>query len=163
MAPPYFVTCILIVFAFLGRAADASQIDPSLEKAALKAYSTRATTNQVKFAIQGGIWNSNKTALATIVPQPWPRASMMFVFLKATNRDYLAVDVSALEDSALVRLGLSKRPQYQRFETTFLHWRKDREDSLLEISSQTRFWKNGKRFTTGAFVVISRDGKSFWQ
>ena len=113
------------------------------------------STNQIVRAIDAGLWSSNKTAVAFAVPNP--KASILFVFLRQSHGDYLAVDVSGMEGANFGYLGTTPRASYDRFETTPLKWL-HRDDGLFQIQMRTRAWKSGQRYTASGTLVIKPDG-----
>src|SRR5262245_45234065 len=86
------------------------------------------STNEIARAISNGRWNSNRTAVAIAIPKP--KASLLFVFLRQTQGDYLAVDVSGMEGANIGYLGPVRH--YDPVETTPLKWL-HRDDGLFQI------------------------------
>ena len=111
------------------------------------------STNEIAQAIGNGLWNSNRTAVAIAIPKP--KASLLFVFLRQTHGDYLAVEVSSMEGANIGYLGPFRH--YDRVETTPLKWL-HRDDGLFQIQMRTRAWNSGRRFTASGTLVIKPDG-----
>ena len=134
-------------------------IDDKLMASARRAL-PNISSNEVDRAIGRGLWNSNKTAIAIAIPKP--KTSLLFVFLRQTHGDYLAVDVSGLEGANFGFLGTTPRSGYDRFETTPLKWLR-RDDGLFQIQMRTRAWKSGQRYTAAGTLLIKPDGTCLWQ
>ncbi len=128
----------------------------------LTASSRRAlphiSTNAITDAIDRGLWNTNKTALAIAIPRP--SASLLFVFLRQKNGEYLAVDVSGMEGANVGLIGPDRR--YDRVETKPLKWL-NRDDGLFQIQMRTRAWHSSHRYTGAGTLVIKPDGTCIWQ
>lgn len=76
---------------------------------------------QMIAALENGVWNPNRTAVAASVDNP--DGTVIFVFLKQTGGTYLSVDVSQVEGANFGALGLRPRTDYERFETKPIEWR----------------------------------------
>jgi hypothetical protein len=151
----------LILFALIATAsAGESRIDAALLAAAQKAMPSEVATNELISALQAGLWNSNRTAVAVSIPKP--KASVIFVFLRQTNATYLAVDASGVEGGNLGKLGVAGRSGYDRFETTPTEWL-HRDDGRFQIVMRTRAWKAGKRYTVPEKLLINPSGTVLWR
>jgi len=113
---------IAFVLIFAGVAAFAqSRTDPALFATARKALPPDLSTNAITKALDAGLWNSNRTALAISISR-LPKPTVIFVFLKQASGEYLASDVSAVEGGNFGVLGVSGRNGYDRFETMPVEW-----------------------------------------
>ena len=135
------------------------RIDDGLVVAARRALPQVISTNEIVRALGTGLWNSNKTAVAVAIARP--KASLLFVFLRQTSGQYLAVDVSGMEGCNFGHLGTA-RAGYDRFETTPVQWW-HRDDGLFEVQMRTRAWNQGQRYATSQTLVIKPDGTCLWQ
>jgi hypothetical protein len=145
----------LILFALAAAAsAGESRIDVALLAAAQNAMPVEIATNQWTRALESGLWNSNRTAIAVSITQP--KASVVFVFLRQTNDTYLAADASGVEGGNFGKLGRS-RTEYERFETTPVEWL-HREDGWFQVRMRTRAWRDGQRYTVSEPLLIKPDG-----
>ncbi len=150
-----FRAALILVFAFAVTAsAGELRIDAALLAAAQKAVTGRITTNQLAKALEAGLWNSNRTALAISIPQP--KMSAIWVFLRQTNDTCLAVDASGVEGCNFGVLG-RPRTDYERFETKPIKWLY-REDGRFQVVMRTRAWRGGRRYTVSEPLLISREG-----
>lgn len=127
-------------------------IDGKLIASARRAL-PQISTSEIVRDIGDGLWNSNRTAVAIAIPKP--KASVLFVFLRQTHGDYLAVDVSGMEGANIGFLGPDRH--YDRVETTPLKWLY-RDDGLFQIQTRTRAWSSGRRYTAAGTLVIKPDG-----
>jgi hypothetical protein len=118
----------------------------------------QVSTNEIVRAIGDGLWNSNRTAVAIAIPKP--KGSPLFVFLRQTHGDYLAVDISRMEGANIGYLGPDRH--YDRVETTSLKWL-HRDDGLFEVQARTRAWSSGRRYTASGTLVIKPDGTCLWR
>jgi hypothetical protein len=151
----------LILFALIATASlRASQIDHALLAAAQEAIPSEVTTNELVSALQAGLWNSNRTAVAVSIPKP--KASVVFVFIRQTNATYLAVEASGVEGANFGKLGDAGRTGYSRFETTPTRWL-HREDDRFQVVMRTRAWRAGKRYTVSEPLVINPSGTVLWR
>ena len=128
--------------------------DVSLLAVARTALPLSISTDEIRKAIDTGLWNSSRTAAAICfnkakIPTAW-------VFIKQSSGRFLAVDVSK-DGLALGRIGLSPRSAYERLELTPVKW-VDRDDGVLYIFVRTRAWKGGQRYTVSKPLLILQDG-----
>src|SRR5258705_1149205 len=145
----------LILFALIATAsAGESRIDAALLAAAQNAMPGEIAANQWTRALESGLWNSNRTALAVSITQP--KASVVFVFLRQTNGTYLSADASGVEGGNFGKLG-RPRTDYERFETTPVEWLR-REDGWFQVRMRTRAWRGGQRYTVSEPLLIKPDG-----
>jgi hypothetical protein len=146
---------VVVLFAAIAVAsAGESKINGALLAAAQKAMPRSLGTDQMFRALQSGLWNSNRTALAVSVAQP--KATVVLVFLRQTNGTYLASDASGVEGGNFGKLG-RRRTDYERFETTPVEWL-HREDGRFQVRMRTRAWRGGQRYTTSEDLLIEPDG-----
>ncbi len=129
--------------------------------AAQKALSGAVSTNDIAKALEKGCWNSNFTAIAISINKA-PEPSLIFVFLKQANGQYLAVNVSAVEDGNLGRLGTPERAAYEHVETILVGWAK-RDDGNFEISMWTMAYKAGRRHRIPERLLIRADGTPLYR
>jgi hypothetical protein len=148
------VTLILLLAFVAGASAAESRIDPMLLATAQRAMSKGTGTNELVRALEAGLWNSNRTAVAISLKKP--EASLVFVFLRQTNGTCLAADASGVEGANFGKFG-RPRTDYERFETTPTEWL-PRKDGLFQVRMRTRAWRVGKRYTVWEDLVIRRDG-----
>jgi hypothetical protein len=138
-------------------------IDAALLAAARVSMPGVTATNELVSILQGGLWNSNQTAVAVSVSRP--EAQAIFVFFRQTNANYLAVNVSRVEAGNLGnlgKLGLAGRAGYDRVETTPTRW-VYREDVRFQVIMRTRAWRAGKRYTVSEPLLINADGTILWR
>ena len=148
---------LLILFPLVLQAVcqgEESRVDDALSSAARKALPREIVTNGLAKALQGGLWNSNRTALAISIPQP--KASVIFVFLRRADGTFIAADASGVEGGNFGKLG-RPRSDYSRFETTPIEWLPHRDD-LFRVRMRTRAWRGGQRYTVSEDLVIKSDG-----
>jgi len=128
--------------------------DAALFAAARKAFPRSISTNEISRALDTGLWNSNRTAVAICLTNS--KASTVFVFLKHTDGKYLAVDAS-IEGLGIWQIGIAPRSAYERLELTPVQWL-DREDGMFMVLMRTRAWKAGQRYTVEKPLLIRQDG-----
>ncbi len=148
-----------VIFIAAGAFAGESRVDVTLLDAAQKALPQDIATNEMVRLLQGGLWNSNRTAVAVSFSRP--RGSVIFVLLRQTNGTYLAVDASGVEDGNFGKLGRG-RADYDRFETTPVEWRY-RDDGRFQVVMRTRAWRAGQRYTVAEHLLIARNGTVMWR
>ena len=134
-----------------------SRLDAALLATAQKAMPGEIATNQLTRALETGLWNSDRTAVAVSVLQQHPKASVVFVFLQQPDGTYLAADASRVEVGNFGKLGLLPRTDYERFETTPVEWL-HRDDGLFQVRIRTRAWRAGQRYTVYEPLIIRPDG-----
>jgi hypothetical protein len=134
------------------------RLDPFLLAAATKALSADVSTNEIAKALEKGLWNSNRTAIAVSISRV-PKPSLIFVFLKQGSGQYLTGNVGGVEGGnfGVLGTGTGGRAGYQRFETTPVEWL-HREDGRFQVVMRTRAWKAGRRYTVSEKLLISADG-----
>jgi hypothetical protein len=93
-----------------------AQTDDALLIAARRALPQDISTNEIVRAVGTGLWSSNRTAVAIAIGRS--KASVLFVFLRQSSGEYLAVDVGGIESQNFGHLGAAGRTAYERFETT---------------------------------------------
>lgn len=145
------------VFAMVQIAGAHPGIDDKLTTSARRAL-PKISTDEIIRAIDRGLWNTNKTALALSFLRP--KASLLFVFLEQQDGGYLAVDVSRMENANIGFIGPDRL--YDRVETAPLKWL-HRNDGLFQIQMRTRAWSSGQRYTGSGTLVIKPDGTCIWQ
>ena len=150
---------LFAMFVTAGACAAESRVDDTLLASARKALPQDITTNEMVRVLQGGLWNSNRTAVAASFPRP--KASVIFVFLQQTNGTYVAVDASGVEGGNFGKLGRG-REDYDRFETTPVEWLY-RDDGRFQVVMRTRAWRAGQRYTVSEPLLISRSGTVLWR
>ena len=128
--------------------------DSTLFAAARKALPQSISTNEISRALDTGLWNSNRTAVAICFTNP--KASTVFVFLKQIGGKYSAVDAS-IEGLGIGLIGIAPRSAYERLELTPVQWL-DREDGMFTVLMRTRAWKGGQRYTVSTPLLIRQDG-----
>ena len=148
------LSILLALIAAASALAGESRVDPALFAAAQKFMPREIATNQLVRALESGLWNSNRTALAVSIAQP--KRSVIFVFLRQSNATYLAVDASGVEGG---NFGVWGRPRtdYERYETTPVEWLY-RDDGRFQVVMRTRAWRAGQRYTVSEPLLISRNG-----
>jgi len=152
----------LILFALIATAsAGESRIDAALLTSAQKAMPREVATNLLARALESGLWNSNRTAVAVSIAQPHPKSSLVFVFLRQKDGTYLAVDARGVEGGNFGKLG-RPRTDYERFETTPVEW-VYREDGRFMVSMRTRAWRGGQRYTVSEPLLITTNGTVLWR
>jgi hypothetical protein len=151
---------LFLMFVTAGVFAAGSRVPEALFASARKALPQDITTNEMIRVLQGGLWNSNRTAVAVSFPRP--KASVIFVFLQQTSGTYLAVDASGVEGGNLGVLGSRGRKDYDRFETTPVEWLY-RDDGRFQVAMRTRAWRAGLHYTVSEPLLISRSGIVLWR
>ena len=130
--------------------------DPALLAAARKALPKEIGTEDVVKALNGGLWNSNRTAIAMSINRV-PKPSIIFVFLKKPDGQYIAGDISSVEDANMGVWGICKRSCYDRFETLPIRWL-PRDDGRYQVEMRTIAWKASRRYEMNEPLVIDPDG-----
>ena len=151
---PCFAPALILSALVAAASAGESRIDAALLAAAQNAMPEEIAANQRIRALESGLWNSNRTALAVSITQP--KASVVFVFLRQTNGTYLAADASGVAGGNFGKLG-RPRTDYERFETTPAEWL-HREDGWFQVRMRTRAWRDGQRYTVSEPLLIKPDG-----
>lgn len=134
-------------------------IDDALLTAAGKALPEKISTDEITRTLKSGLWNPDKTAIA--IALNGPKSSLIYVFLRQADGDYIAVDVSRVESANFGKLGTG-RTLYEKFETVpteCLH----RDDGLFQVVMRTRAWSAGQRYTVSEPLVIRADGTPLWR
>lgn len=134
--------------------AEESANQPALSAAARGILPTETQAHQFAKAIESGLWNPARTALAVTIRQS--DATLVFVFLKQDDGSFLARDVSRVESGNFGKLG-HPRSAYERFATEPVEWL-ERNDEWLQVRIRTRVWKNGQRDTVSEPLLIKPDG-----
>ena len=147
------LSILLVLLAGVPVLAGESRVNAALLSAAQKAMPREIATNQLVRAVETGLWNSNRTAVAVSITQP--KASVVFVFLRQADGTYLAADASGVEGGNFGKLG-RPRTDYERFETTPVEWL-HRDGSLFQVWMRTRAWMAGKRYTVSEPLIIRPD------
>jgi hypothetical protein len=129
--------------------------------AAQKAMPGKIAMSQLIRALDAGLWNSDRTAVAVSVPQQHPKDSIVVVFLRRPDGTYLAADVSNVETGNFGKLG-PLRTDYERFETTPVEWL-HRDDGLFQVRIRTRAWRAGQRYTVYEALIIRPDGSVLYR
>jgi hypothetical protein len=148
-----FFSVIASIHLFAGE----PRLDDALLSAAQKAMPVEIATRQLIRALDAGLWNSDRTAVAISVSQQHPKDSVVFVFLRRPDGTYLAADASRVEVGNFGKLGLLPRTDYERFETIPVEWL-HRDDGLFQVRIRTRAWRAGERYTVYEPLIIQPDG-----
>ena len=136
-------------------AAASSSFDAAVTGAARKAG---VAPNELLTAAKAGLWNRDKTAVAVAVNRP--SGTVAVVFVRSTTGDFVAVDVSAVENGNLRKLGLERRGH--DVQTTPVAWL-PRDDDLLQVEFRTRVRSSRQRYTASEPLIIRRDGTPLWR
>lgn len=139
-------------------AVGAPVLDDRLLTAARKALPPKVSSNELAEALERGLWNSNKTAVAISIRRT--KASPVFVFLRSEDGSYLASDISQVEGANIGFIG--PHAKYERIETEPIQWL-PREDGWFQIVVRTRAWRSGKRYTAAEPLIIRPDGTPLWR
>lgn len=131
-----------------------SLLDATLFAAARQALPQGTSTNEISRALDAGLWNSNRTAVAISLTNL--KAPTAFVFLKQTDGKYLTVDAS-VEGLGIAAIGSAGRSAYERLELTPIQWLR-RDDGMFMVLMRTRAWKAGQRYTVSKPLLIRQDG-----
>lgn len=153
---------LFAMFVAAGAVAAEQRVPEALLASARNAFPQDITTNEIIRVLQAGLWNSNRTAVAVCFPRPRPKPTVIFVFLEKTNGSYLAVDAIGVEGGNLGKIGIAKRKDYDRFETTPVEWLY-RDDGRFQVVMRTRAWRAGLRYTASEALLISRNGHVLWR
>ena len=132
-----------------------SSFDTAVVGAARKAS---VAPDELLTATKAGLWNRDKTAVAVAVKRP--RGTAAFVFVRTARGEFLAVDVSAVENGNLRKLGLGRRRH--DVETVPVAWL-PRAGDLLQVEFRTRVRSSGQRYTASEPLIIRRDGTPLWR
>jgi hypothetical protein len=133
------------------------RLDDALLSVANKAMPGEITRNQLIRALDAGLWNSDRTAVAISVSRQHLKDSVVVVFLRQPDGSYLAADASRVEVGNFGKLGLLPRTDYERFETIPVEWL-HRDDGLFQVRIRTRAWRAGQRYTVYEPLIIQPDG-----
>ena len=132
----------------------------SFDTAVVAAARTAAVApDELLTAAKAGLWNRDKSAVAVAVKRP--AGTLALVFVRRRSGEFLAVDVSAVENGNLRKLGLDRR-HLQHFDTAPVTWL-PRDDDLLQVEFRTRVWSSGQRYTASEPIIIRRDGTPLWR
>lgn len=153
-------TVFVLIFTCIASFAQ-SQAGSALVASARNALPPDLSTNAITKALDGGLWNSNRTALAISINR-FPKPSVIYVFLRQTNGLFLASDVSGVEGGNFGVLGISGRNGYDRFETTPVEWL-HRDDGRFQVVMRTRAWKAGRRYTVSEKLLIAANGTPLYR
>jgi hypothetical protein len=148
------VITVLGLLAFASGALAQSRSDAALVAAALKALPRSLSTNEIGGALDAGVWNSNKTAVAICFTNS--NTFTAFVFLKQASGRYVAVDVST-EGLGTGFIGSAPRSAYERLELVPIRWL-HRDDGMFQLLMRTRAWKAGQRYTVSKPLLFRQDG-----
>ena len=133
-----------------------SSLDTAVVAAARKAS---VAPDELLTATKAGLWNRDKTAVAVAVKRP--AGTLALVFVRRRSGEFLAVDVSAVENGNLRKLGLDRR-SLQHCDTAPVAWL-PRDDDLLQVEFRTRVRSSGQRYTASEPIIIRRDGTPLWR
>jgi hypothetical protein len=136
-----------------------ARTDASLFAVARRVTPSEIGSTQLAGALESGLWNSNRTAVAISIAQP--KASVVLVFVRQEQGTFLPVDVSRVEAGLFGMLG-RPRADYDRFETTPVEW-VIRTDGRFLVRMRTRAWRGGQRYTVSDLLLIGADGTVFWR
>jgi hypothetical protein len=137
------------------------QSEPTLLDAARKALPNDIATTAIVKALDAGVWNSNRTAVAISIPAT-SKSSILFVFLKSNSGQYKAVDVSGVEAANLGVIGISRNTDYARVATTPVAWL-HRDDGRFQVVMRTRAWKAGQRYSVSENLLLAPDGTPLYR
>ena len=125
--------------------------DATLLAAARIALPRSISTSEISRALDLGLWNSNRTALAICFTNS--KASTVFVFVKQKSGKYLAVDAS-IEGLGIGAIGIAGRSAYERLELTPVQWL-HRDDGTFMVLMRRRKWGHVSIFNTRRVWVFS--------
>jgi hypothetical protein len=151
------LSILFALIAGIHLVASEPRLDDALLSAAQKAMPGEIATRQLIRALDAGLWNSDRTAVAISVSQQHPKDSVVFVFLRRPDGTYLAADASRVEVSNFGKIGRLQPTDYERFETTPVDWL-HRDDGLFQVRIRTRAWRAGQRYTVYEPLIIQPDG-----
>lgn len=160
MRMPAIIVILSVFKASVGVVLAEAKIDAPLLAAVRKTLHADFSTNEVLRALSDGLWDRDKSALAVSIQRA--KASLILVFLRQNNGDYLAVDVSAVENGNFGKLGTVRRADYDRFETVPVQWLQ-RSDGLFQLVMRTTAWKSGRRYTVSEPLIIKPNGTVLWR
>ena len=123
------------------------------------ATNEQVSENMVKDAIESGLWNTKKTAVALTIRKA--AGTLCFVLIRQSQNRFMTVDVRNVESSNFGKLG-SPRMHYDRYETAPTKWL-ERDDSNYQVVFRTHAWKDGQRFTVKEPLIIKSDGTPLWR
>ena len=152
-----FVFLLLLSIRFFAQ----PQNEPTLQDAARNALPKEISTSEIVRAVNDGVWNSSRTAVAISINMA-SKPSILFVFLKLDSGRYKAADVSGVEAASLGVLGMSKKADYDRVETTPIEWL-PRDDGRFQLVMRTRAWKAGQRYTVSERLLITSGGTPLYR
>ena len=153
--PRVLLTIFTALFVVTTVAAAPSSLDTAVAGAARKAG---VAPNELLTAAEAGLWNRDKTAVAIAMKRP--TGTLAVVFVRSSTGGFVAVDVSAVENGNLRKLGLERRAA--DVETAPVAWL-PRDDDLLQVEFRTRVRSWGRRYTASEPIIIRRDGTPLWR
>jgi len=154
--------CIALALTTGRMPASELMTDDALLAAAAKALPPKISKDTILKALEDGLWNSNRTTIAISCAGPNPEPSVVFVFLRQANGTFLAVDISVVENGNFSKIGIARRPAYDRFETKPIKWL-NQDDGSFCVDIRTRAWKDGQRYTVVESLTIKPDGTVWWR
>lgn len=130
-----------------------STTDP-LRYALRTAAPSDVTDEQLSTALANGLQHPDGTAVAIAISRSG--ASLILVLIRKSDSSYVVADASQVESANFGMWG-RKRHEYDRYETIPVQWL-PRDDGLLQVSIQTRAWRNGQRYAVAEPLIIKPDG-----
>jgi hypothetical protein len=131
----------------------------TLFHAARSAAPTDVTDARLTTALSGGLKHPDGAAVAIAIPRA--EATLILVLIGRPDGSYLAADASQVETANFGVWG-RKRHEYDRYETIPIKWL-SRDDELLQVSVQTRAWRNGQQYTVTEPLLIRLDGTALFR
>jgi hypothetical protein len=139
-----------------GTVAGQSAIDEALVAAAATVMPNDLTEDDVRAALQKGLWQGEPIAVAVSIPRQHEYAT--FVFRRLSDGTYSAADAS--RTVAFAAFGYFGWPsdEYERFETEPVSWQATQNGgSLLRV--RVRAWRHGQRYTVTGHYLVSAQGE----
>jgi len=131
-----------------------SSPDASLFAAARTALPSSISAVEIREAMDAGLWNGSRTAVAICLPKQ--KVPAAWVFIRQPGGNFLSVDVSK-EGLGIGRIGIAPQSAYERLELAPVAWPQG-DAEMLTIIMRTRAWKAGRRYTISKPLWIRQDG-----
>jgi hypothetical protein len=148
----------VFVFAALSSGAVAGQptVDEALVTAAATVMPRDLTSDDIRAALQKGLWQVEPLAVAISIPRQHEYAT--FVFRRLSDGTYSAADASRTVAFAAFGYFGWPRDEYERFETEPVSWQTTQNGgSLLRV--RVRAWRQGQRYSVTGHYLVNAQGE----
>ena len=137
-------------------AADVDQMILAVQKVAMDDI----TEGELASAIEAGLWNEERTALAIAIPKS--KRTFLFVLVEQSSGDYVAADVSPVEDALFRKISLAERAEYKSYKSSPYQWVHGNGSMQILLVRLVAWTKFGGYSVQGP-VVVKDDGSIVWQ